>query len=478
MLKLLLLSPGLGLLAGHATPADVLVLAAPNKTLATIILPAKSGVPIHFAAQELQKYVEQMTGIRLNVEDEAAGVEGPKVLLTSGNWETGKLGNWETGKLGPNFLISQFPNFHSPFSILPPPLRPPVGSDAFLIRTVGNTLVIAGGCDRAVLFGVYAFLERVGSRWFGPGEEYVPSVDALEIPPLEVSEAPALKWRALELIAGSNTAAVDWMAKARLNVAWPETYTPLTDLQASEESMKAAAVPAMIERGLTIFWGGHVLPFLFSQEKYADHPEYFAQVQGKRLDPAVDFQARAQLCTSNPEVMRILTENTIAFLRHHPWIDVLFLWGNDTTQWCECDSCRALEPQPDKPSPFGGLDRSATYCRMIKVVNEGVQRELPGRKIAFNHYYNLEDLPVDQSVPAAGSIPAKLNSSRRLNSSEAQFCPPIPFYPPWTPTGSVTAIRSPIRTVPKASGLSLSPGCGFPITPIPSVGVTTGRGTS
>ena len=57
------------------------------------------------------------------------------------------------------------------------------------------------------------------------------------------------------------------MAKVKLNVAWPETYTPFPDLTASEASMQAAAVPAMIERGLTIFWGGHVLPLLFSPEK-------------------------------------------------------------------------------------------------------------------------------------------------------------------------------------------------------------------
>lgn len=240
-LKFLLLSPGLGLLAGHAAPAEALALAAPGKAPATIILPVGAGATIRFAAQELQKYVEQMTRIRLEIRDESAGVEGPKVLLTS-----------------PDSPQAQAEK------IIPAPLRPPADSDAFLIRTSGDTLVIAGGCDRAVLFGVYALLERVGCRWFGPGEEYVPAVDALEIPPLEVSEAPALKWRALELIVGSNAAVVDWMAKARLNVAWPETYTPLADLQVSEESMKAAAVPAMVERGLTIYILSFMQPYIRS----------------------------------------------------------------------------------------------------------------------------------------------------------------------------------------------------------------------
>jgi Domain of unknown function (DUF4838)/Glycosyl hydrolase family 67 N-terminus len=347
----------------------------------TIYVPPNCGSAMQLAARELQKYVGQITGAKLKIVLDDAAAAGPRIVLIN----AGSADRQDVSAL----RDMRFP---------------PPEQDGFLLRTVGKDLVIAGSNERSVLFGAYDLLERVGCRWIGPGQDSVPRANRLEIPRLDAMCTPALRWRALELIVGSNPAVVDWMAKARLNVAWPEAYVPMPDLKPSKPNMDASAVPAMVERGLTVFWGGHVLPQLFPPERYTDHPEYFAQINGKRLDPNVDSHARGQLCTSNPLTMRILGENTVQFLRNHPWIDVLFLWGNDTTQWCECEACRKLEPDPDTKSPFGGLDRSATYCRMIKIVNEVVQKELPGRKVAFNHYYNLEGLPADSSSLPGNSV--------------------------------------------------------------------------
>ncbi len=147
---------------------------------------------------------------------------------------------------------------------------------------------------------------------------------------------------------------------------------------------------------MSIFWGGHILPHIMPVEKYKLHPEYFALIKGERLKPDEDIQNRNQLCISNPETLRILTDNTVQFLRNHPWVDVLFIWAGDTKQWCECDKCLALLPEPNRPSSFGGLDRSVLYTTMIKVVSEGVHKALPERRVAFNHYYNLENLPTDK----------------------------------------------------------------------------------
>lgn len=337
-----------------------------------VLLPDNAGPVLKFAATELQKYARQISGANLTVGTTAeAGL--PRAVLSSGS--------------SPNPRAGEF---------IPGLTHPAVSSDDYKLKTVGQTILIIGGSDRAVLFGVYDLLERIGCRWFAPLEEHVPTVETLKWPELDVCEEPVFHWRALEFIAGCDPACVDWMTKLRLNVAWPEKYVPNSDMTANELQLEAAAVPAMTQRGLTIFWGGHILPVLFPIERYTDHPEYFAQIDGKRLAPEVDQQSRMQLCTSNPDVMRIVSENTVQFLRNHPWIDTLVLWGNDTNDWCECAACRALEPNPDRKSSFAGLDRSATYCRMIRIVNAAVMRELPGRRIAFNHYYNLEDLPRDE----------------------------------------------------------------------------------
>ncbi|HEX4072844.1 MAG TPA: DUF4838 domain-containing protein, partial [Planctomycetaceae bacterium] len=268
--------------------------------------------------------------------------------------------------------------------------------DAYAIRIADGVLRIDGAGERAVLYGVYDVLERLGCRWFGPNVELTPTIATIDLAPLDVREKPAFKWRGLELISGSTPGIVDWMTKLRLNVAWPESYVPKADLTPADDRMLASSIPQMRERGMSIFWGGHVLPQLMPVGKYQLHPEYFAMIKGKRLKSDAELQTRNQLCVSNPEALRVLTENTIQFLRTHPWVNVLFIWAGDTTQWCECEKCLSLLPEPNRLSSFGGFDRSALYTRMIKVVSEGVHRALPERRIAFNHYYNLENLPTNK----------------------------------------------------------------------------------
>ena len=347
-----------------------------------IVHAAKAGPTTKFAASELQKYLKQMTGVRCPTVDDKTAQEGFKILLSS--------------MTNPNALAEK---------LLASDNRPVKDSDAFVIRTFADAIVIAGGRQRSVLFGVYDFLERLGCRWFGPLEEYVPSAETLEVPSLNIHEKPKFRWRAFELIGGSDPAVVDWMAKIKLNGCWPEKYSPNKDMTESQAYMGHTAVHDMIKRDLHIFWGGHVLPQLFSPETYKDHPEYFAEIDGKRLDfTHYDRQGMSQPCVSNPEAMRVLSDSTVKFLRNHPWLDTLILWGGDSNQWCECAECRKLESDPDKESSFGGLDRSATYCYMIKKINEAVQKELPGRQIGFNHYYNLEDLPVDKNGKVRTSV--------------------------------------------------------------------------
>jgi hypothetical protein len=382
-----------------------------GKPQASIILPASSAAPLPFAVKELQKYVEQMTSCRLEIRENPAGEGSIPIFL----WDTTSPDQALDGVLGT-----------SP--------KPIAGTDSYLIKATEGALLIAGGCGRAVLFGVYDLLERLGCRWLGPGEDFLPKRETLEVSSLEISESPIMQWRALELIAGITPSMVDWMAKVRLNGVWPESYTPNADLTANTAAMKSCAIPEITERGLLVMWGGHVLPQLFPESKYGkDRPEYFALIHARRLDPNVEVSARWQLCTSNPEVTTILCENVIQFLRNHPWIEVLFLWGNDTTEWCECEACRALEPDPDKASPFGGLDRSASYCRMIRFVSDAVHKALPDRKIAFNHYYNLENLPVDQE----GRILTSVLPEDRVISAFDDYhqCDRHPYSDPGCPRG-------------------------------------------
>ena len=387
----------LGVMAGGVFEAYAMTVVAPDQTPATIVIPVKAGRPLSFAAKELQEYIIQITDVRLDIKHDGASVRGPRILLSCAD--------------APNRQVR---------TLLPNLDLPAANSDEFLLRIIGGALVIAGGGERAVLYGVYDFLEQVGCRWFGPGEEHVPRKDTIAITELNISEKPFFDFRALELHNGSPAEIIDWMAKVKLNTVWPGFYIPNDDMTVSEADMQRCSIPQMIERGFTIIWGGHVIPFLLPPDKYGEeHPEYFALINGKRLDPdilsstddpeklRVFAAVRHQPCTSNAEAVCVLTENTIKFLKNHEWVDIFRLSANDAVKWCECESCVALEPAPDKKAAFYDTpDRSATYARLTKILNEGslpgmapafdgIQDVLPDRQILYSHYYNMEAIPTD-----------------------------------------------------------------------------------
>jgi hypothetical protein len=90
------------------------------------------------------------------------------------------------------------------------------------------------------------------------------------------------------------------------------------------------------------FGGGlgscHTFNTLCSPDAYfATHPEYFSEVNGKRL------KDHTQLCLSNPDVLRIVTSNVLARIRNDPGASFYGVSQNDWYNYCTCPACKALD---------------------------------------------------------------------------------------------------------------------------------------
>ena len=82
------------------------------------------------------------------------------------------------------------------------------------------------------------------------------------------------------------------------------------------------------------------------------HPEYYALVGGTRERDWTKFDGahEYQLCTSNPEVVRLAVEWVRKFFQDNPGVDIVSISPNDGLGFCECDRCRALDyEEPMKP---------------------------------------------------------------------------------------------------------------------------------
>ena len=138
-------------------------------------------------AEELQKFVEQMSGARLPIVTDADKPEGELVLV------------------GNSTLIRPFAST-IPFEKL--------GSEGFVLRTEANRVLIVGGRQRGTMYGVYTFLEKLGCRWFTRDLSVIPKKPTLVVEPFDEIERPAFEYREPFFREASDK---DWAARNKVN---------------------------------------------------------------------------------------------------------------------------------------------------------------------------------------------------------------------------------------------------------------------
>jgi hypothetical protein len=287
-------------LNGAAKP---LVLAQGGRSTYSICIAESASPSERHGAEELQKFLGEISGARLPIVTDADKPAGDLVLVGDGKC---------VAKLATSI----------PFATL--------GDEGFVLRTEGRNLIIAGGRQRGTLYGIYAFLEKLGCRWFTPEIGVIPKMATVAIEPLNELQRPAFEYREIEM---AETRDKHWAARNRYNGDF---------------------------HGLDAATGGKIsyYPFvhsfytIFPPEKYfRDHPEYYALVNGKRR------QEDAQLCLTNPEVLRIAIQTVRGWFDEHPGARICSVSQNDRRGWCE----RQL-PARGSGGGRGALRSAAPVC--------------------------------------------------------------------------------------------------------------------
>ena len=254
--------------------------------------------PVHFAAEELQAYLRRATGVVLPVTHQA---DGPAIRL----------------RIRP----------------------PPQDRDGFRITAGERDLFIEGANGRSVLYGVYAFLEQgCGIGFYAPNFEHVPTLPALTIPAdFHYEESADFKIRSIRTEWNTTPETVAWAAKHRFN-AYSLDYWIWE--QGSGGPLDIPGIFAVIEdRGLMAEGSGHAMwHFLKADDYLEQHPEWFAQVNGK---PVCKKNTGDNFCYSNPAAVETFADNVIAFCRRFPQIRRISLWPGDGGAVCECAQCRS-----------------------------------------------------------------------------------------------------------------------------------------
>jgi len=231
----------------------------------------------------------------------------------------------------------------------------------YSIDVSAQAIVVKGKTALALTNGLYGLLDLWGCRWVFPGElgEVVPKAVTLELPLGVTSQKIASDAR---LLAGppsyySEGEVGDWVRRNRFG--------------------KETTVTAHHH------WCGIVPPTVYNDPSKPDrfHPEYFSLIGGKRV-VGTDGD-KMQICTTNPDVIRMAVESAKAYFREYPNVDNL--------EFCQCKTCLALDS--GKLTSEGLRDVSDRVMTFVNEVARGIQDEFPDKLVGVYAYNNYTEPP-------------------------------------------------------------------------------------
>jgi len=233
------------------------------------------------------------------------------------------------------------------------------------------------------VYSVFGLLEdHLGCRWFTPEVNRIPRQRKLVIGPLDEKKIPALEYRepfVMDCFDG------DWCARNRQN--------------SSTGRLEA-------KHGGKIQYYGFVHTFndLVPPEKYyAEHPEYFSLINGKRMN------GYYQLCLTNPDVVRIATEEVRKRMREHPEASVFSVSQNDTGGACQCENCQAIVRREGS--------EAGVLIEFVNKIADAVKDEFPDKAI--------DTLAYTYTRKAPKTVRPRPNVIVRLCSIECCFSHPL-----------------------------------------------------
>ncbi|MBE0674008.1 MAG: hypothetical protein IH591_05050, partial [Bacteroidales bacterium] len=157
-----------------------------------ISMPDQASTKLHFASAELAEYLEKICSASFSIRNGNSNIESPVIRL----------------------VLSEGKN-----------------QDAYSISSDEKDIILSGHSDRALLYAVYDFLERLGCQWLAPDfsfyngqAEFIPKQKELNFPAgLIINEEPVFDNRKLDVAEGRSLDAasldkiIEWMPKARFN---------------------------------------------------------------------------------------------------------------------------------------------------------------------------------------------------------------------------------------------------------------------
>ncbi len=287
-----------------------------------IVVPDKASPVEEFAARELQHFLKEMSGVTLPIVREKQAGKKPGFLIGWSKRTKSLVAETELRNLR---------------------------EDGVFIKTAGRDVALLGSNARGQLYSVYVLLERfLGVRFLARDCPVVPKRETVTLPAIDYSHAPPFMYRETLYF---DSFPKEIAARQRLN-------GPAS--QCDETVGGKIAIHPYV----------HSFSQLVPPDKYfKERPEYFSLVGGKRTNATI----HGQLCLTNPDVLKIATEQVLRWIREHPDVPIFDVSQNDGDGACECEKCAAVVKE--EGSQHGPI------LRFVNAIADVVAKEHPGKWI-------------------------------------------------------------------------------------------------
>ncbi len=402
-----------------------------------IVLGAGATACEQYAASEFQKYVEQITGVKLRIVSEAyEPIFADSKIISIGNTDM--------------YRSQAFPN------------KSKLSGDGFMLKTVNGSLYIKGANDRGTLYGVYEFLETVcGVRFLDIHTEYVPTAAEISFKDMDEVKLPAFDYRVSltamvyqnKIVGASVEDQLAYAAKIRATSEFlPDNpkYGGTIDINKEKVNqvhnnltyvIQGANYAEFVKENPTVSFAEFLKKnpsasyaefvkanpncesmFYFGREKTKQEPRntpydicYTNGIINNKGDET-DGSIASGFNTASAYV-----EGLKLYITLNPHADYYVLGQEDIPTCCVCDSCKAISDRyGDDVEHLTRPSNTAAVIRFYNAVAREIQawadEELGGKKInivIFSYYFsrkapvtlvNGEYAPMDETVVLADNI--------------------------------------------------------------------------
>ncbi|MFW5867466.1 MAG: DUF4838 domain-containing protein [Armatimonadota bacterium] len=319
-------------------PSQAIDLARDGQALVPIVSDGTGG--IEAAVRDLKRYLDAATGAQFEVAESA---QGPAIHV------------------GPtHYAPRESDAQRSPWLV----------EQIVQIQTRDGSLYLTGGGIDGARFAVYAFLEDLcGLRFFHAGDlgTHIPDSPDLSFEDVDVRQVPSFVYRRM----------------------WPSSRTPDRRMYREWQTWYHRS-----RQGGPSIHMGHNLFRIVPPELYDEHPEYFPEIGGVRIDPRGGAQWQPELASQG--VIDLAAEKAIAAFEENPDQFSYSLSMNDSAGWSESEEALAQDPEEFRGSQDRGKAR-----RMIVFANavaEQTSERFPDRYLVFYAYKSTLEPPDEPQV--------------------------------------------------------------------------------